>query len=107
MYRDEVTKEIVVEKIDNKDILSRTIHLILDKLIQLVYTCYYIVYRDELTKKITIKKKINKEELRDLILNGITTEEFNTKYDYSHITYRSLIHLMQSICIVCSKDVHH
>jgi len=30
-------------------------------------------------------KKINKEELRDLILDGISTEELNSKYDYSDI----------------------
>jgi len=32
------------------------------------------------------KIKINKSELRDLILDGITTEELNNKYDYSDVT---------------------
>jgi len=33
--------------------------------------------------------KINKHELRELILDGISTEELNSKYDYSHITNMS------------------
>ncbi len=33
-----------------------------------------------------MKQIINKKELRDLILNGITTKELNNKYDYSNIT---------------------
>ncbi|MDD2505287.1 MAG: BspA family leucine-rich repeat surface protein [Bacilli bacterium] len=30
-------------------------------------------------------KKIDKQQLRDLILNGISSEELNSKYDYSKI----------------------
>jgi len=38
--------------------------------------------------------KIKKSELRDLILNGITTAELNSKYDYSGITDMSYMFSM-------------
>ena len=33
-----------------------------------------------------MKTKINIKQLRDLVLNGISSEELNSRYDYSHIT---------------------
>jgi hypothetical protein len=35
---------------------------------------------------VAMKKVINKKELKDLILDGITSEELNSLYDYSGIT---------------------
>lgn len=38
-------------------------------------------------------KKIDKSELRDLILDGITSEELNSKYDYSNVTIMRYIYI--------------
>ena len=63
-------------------------------------------------------KSIDKEELRELIINGISTEELNENHDYSGITdmgellsglnlrkYRSLIHQRSQAWISCSTIV--